>query len=176
MLFVKRISSLAIIILSLSFISACSDDLNPSSSDKRSNTGAISEDFSVTDNEGNLITLSEELTTNDAVLLYFTMWCTVCDSHMSSLRENVKPKYENVRYLLVDYVSANIPQSAGTQSAFGYRSETVIADTTHTLLAQYDGGMGKTIIIHKDMSILLNEDYKESRVAQILDSINNTSP
>lgn len=174
MSYVRQTASLLITLMALMTMSACSDDLNPSDQDNRSDAGAISEDFTVTDTEGNSITLSTELETNDAVLIYFTMWCPICDSHMSSIRENVKPQFENIRYLTVDYVSASTAQSASTQTSFGYRAETVIADTSHELLDLYDGGMGKTIIISQDMSILLNEDFKESRVEQILAAINTT--
>lgn len=159
---------------------ACNEDLNPSSKDERPGIQAGSEgnyvgqlavNFILADTEQAQINLNDELQTNDAVVLYFTMWCPLCDSHMSSLRKNVKADFPNVRFLMVDYVSGTLFQSRAAQLANGYASETVIADTQHQLLRQFAGTMGSTIVIQADRRILMNEDYKESKLRSILENL-----
>ena len=163
------------------FLMACNEDLKPSDTDKRPSVQAGSEgnyvgqlavDFSLENSLQESINLNDELQTNDAVVLYFTMWCPLCDSHMSSLRQNVKPDFPNVRFLIVDYVSGSLTQSRSAQLANGYASETVLPDTEHLLLTQFAGTMGSTIVIKADRSILMNEDYKESKLISLLANLN----
>ena len=145
---------LFVILIALA-LCACNDDLNPSDSDKRPAVEAGSEghqvgqtaiDFTITDTLDNTINLADELLANDAVVLYFTMWCPLCDTHMSSIRRNVKPNFPNVKFLVIDYVSGSVKQSVSAQLSNGYASETVIPDIDHLLLKQFDATMGSTII------------------------------
>jgi thiol-disulfide isomerase/thioredoxin len=100
------------------------------------------------------------------------MWCPLCDSHMSSIRQNVKSDYPNVIFLTVDYVSGSVNQSRSSQLANGYASETVIPDVSQALVKQFAGTMGSTIVIQSDNTILMNEDYKEGKLLQILNNLN----
>ena len=70
------------------------DDLVPSGSDKRpavvpGTTGPLvgqnAPDFTLPDTLGTSVTLSSVITTTGVkgAVLYFTMWCPICDSHMS---------------------------------------------------------------------------------------------
>lgn len=157
---------------------ACNEDLSPSSSDKRESiqvgssgnqVGQIAEDFSALDTQGNLLSLSDELANNDAVLLYFTMWCPVCDSHMSIIRETLKPNFPNINFINIDYVSGSADQASANQIANGYRSETVLADPSHALTDQFGGDMSVTIVINSENEILMNEGFKYSKVLEALD-------
>lgn len=155
-------------------LTAC-DDLNPSANDERApvdtsvvgaSEGQIAPDFSLFDTEGNPVTMSVELAGSDAVVLYFTMWCPICDSHMSHMRTRVIPNYPNVRFLIIDFVSGTVAQSRAEQEANGYTDLTVLADTTQEVLTLYQATMGTTVVIENAGSqgtIRMNEDYKDSK-------------
>lgn len=156
----------------------CSEDLSPSDSDKRvpiiagslgNQAGQVASDFSVLDTDGNLLSLSDELISYDAVLLYFTMWCPVCDSHMSAIREAIKTNYPGIHFINVDYVSGSIEQARINQISNGYRSETVVADPSHQLTNQFKGDMGVTVVINANNEILLNEGFRFNKVIDALD-------
>src|SRR5512140_1746850 len=94
------------------------DDINPSGSDKRPPAmpgtigpavGQNAPDFTLSDTLGGSLTLSSELTTTNTkgVVLYFTMWCPLCDSDMTAMR-NFFPAFPNVRFIAVDYVSGSV--------------------------------------------------------------------
>jgi peroxiredoxin len=160
---------------------ACNEDLTPDSKDLRpaveagsegNNVGQLAVDFTLDNTLEESINLFDELQANDAVVLYFTMWCPLCDSHMTSLRQNVKTEFPNVRFLVVDYVSGSLAQSRSAQLANGYASETVLPDTAQILVKQFAGTMGSTIVIRADRSILMNEDYKESKLLGVLADLN----
>lgn len=162
-------------------MAGCQEDLKPSDNDKRPSVqtgsvgnyvGQLAADFTVDTSVGDTLVLSDLLMSYDAVVLYFTMWCPLCDSHMSSIRQNVKSDYPNVIFLTVDYVSGSVNQSRSSQLANGYASETVIPDVSQALVKQFAGTMGSTIVIQSDNTILMNEDYKEGKLLQILNNLN----
>ena len=164
-------------------LSAC-DDLYPSGDDKRApvdtsvigpGVGQIAPEFSLFDTEGNTVTMSAELAAVDAIVLYFTMWCPVCDSHMSHMRTQVIPNYPNVRFLIIDFVSGTIEASRTAQEINGYTDLTVLVDDAQYVSGLYNGNMGITVVIDNDGgqgTILMNEDYKDSvKLTQTLDSL-----
>ena len=178
---ITHVSAVRVYILLLcSLLMACNEDLSPSDRDLRpavqsgtegNQVGQLALDFTLESTLDERINLLDELQASDAVVLYFTMWCPLCDSHMSSLRQNVKADFPNVRFLVVDYVSGTLAQSRSAQLANGYASETVLPDTSQLLVRQFAGTMGSTIVIRADRQILMNEDYKESKLTSILDAL-----
>lgn len=154
-------------------VSACSelsDDLNPSGADLRpdvqlgitgTQVGQYAPDFVLQDSLNNSVTLSSEYTGYSAVVLYFTMWCPICDSHMSYLRQYVVPNYPNVNFLIVDYVTGSVTAARQAQVANGYTDFTVLADVDQAVLDQYNGSMGTTIVIQNDSTVLMNEDFRD---------------
>src|SRR5512135_1424068 len=110
--FAKQCLLLVIVIL----IAGCggmADDLLPSESDKRpvvqSGTigpfvGQFAPDFTLSDTLGGTVTLSSTLTTTgvQGAVLYFTMWCPICDSHMSHMRSFEIPAFPGVGFYAVD--------------------------------------------------------------------------
>jgi len=164
-------------------LTAC-DDLYPSGDDKRtpvdtsvvgSRVGQIAPEFSLFDTEGNTVTMSAELASMDAIVLYFTMWCPICDSHMSHMRTQVIPNYPNVRFLIVDFVSGTIEASRIAQENNGYTDLTVLVDNIQHVSGLYEGTMGITVVIDNDGgqgTILMNEDYKDSvKLTTTLDAL-----
>ena len=161
-----------IIIFSLSGCQDFTDDLKPSSNDKRpavqnGSTGSqptqFAPAFSAIDTLGNNHTLNDELLLADAVVLYFTMWCPICDSHMAHIRSHLIPDFPNVKFLVIDYVTGSVSISRSAQLANGYASFTVLTDSDLTLFDTFKGGMGVTVVIDSTGTVKLNEDYKDGR-------------
>lgn len=173
-------SSKAFICLFALVIAGCGptkDDLIPSGSDKRQaiqqgSTGpAIGQnapDFSVSDTLGSMVTLSSAAPAHKGVVLYFTMWCPTCDSHMSYLRDFVIPANPGVVFYAVDYVSATVAEARNAEVSNGYAGSgfVVLADTAHVILNGYNGTMGTTVVIDKNGVIQMNEDLKNGAKLQ----------
>ena len=168
---------LVVAVLMVSFtLAGCDgimDDLVPSGEDKREDVvgGSMgtqvsqqSPDFSVLDTLGNSRGLYDELSQPDVtgVVLYFTMWCPICESHMNDLRSNVIPNFPTVKFFLVDYVSGSVASSLATQRAFGYTSIDTLVDSDQAVLDLYNATMGTTLVINSVGNIVeMNEDYKD---------------
>jgi len=173
-----RFTRLLFISLALFTLTGCLDDLTSDSKDKRTDTStggdnaAPALDFTELSTENETIQLSSELLNHDAVVLYYTMWCPLCDSHMSHMRNNIIDNYSNVRFLMVDYVSGTISQSRSSQVSNGYASLTVLADTDQSLVDQFNATMGTTVVIDDQNNILMNEDYKNgARLIDVLEAL-----
>ena len=148
------------------------DDLNPSGTDRRSTVmagsigsqvGQQAPEFTALDTVEVSHTLTDELTMADGIVLYFTMWCPICDSHMEHIRSNLIPDFPDIQFLIVDYVTGSVKASRATQISNGYSSMTVLADIDHSLLDAFKGNMGVTVIIDSEGIIKLNEDYKNGQ-------------
>lgn len=157
------------------------DDLLPSGEDKRpdvepgsvgTQVGQLSPDFNVQDTLDNSHMLSTELVSADAVVLYFTMWCPICDSHTSHMRSTIIPDFPNVRFFLVDYVSGSISASRAAQLSNGYATSTVLVDTHQTLFNLYNASIGTVVVIDSTGIVQMNEDYKDGvKLRQTLDAL-----
>ena len=161
------------------------DDLNPSSEDKRPpldesnigvtigpNEGQIAPDFSLFDTLGNTVTMSAELVDTDGIVLYFTMWCPICDSHMSHMRSQIIPNFPNVKFFFVDFVSGTIDASRTEQLNNGYADVTVLVDNTQHVKTLYEATMGTTVVIGSAGIVRMNEDYKDgTKLADTLSSL-----
>jgi len=171
--------------ISFIFLSACADvldDINPSGSDKRgdfdsstigSHPGETAADFSVFDTLNNTFVMSSELVGADAIVVYFTMWCPICDSHMTHMRSNIIPDYPNVKFYFIDYVSGLVSVARASQLDNGYATSTVLVDdSNHTVTDLYDATMGTTIVIDRNTIVQMNEDYKDgSKLKDVLDAL-----
>lgn len=164
-------------------LTAC-DDLNPSADDKRppvdtsvigASVGQIAPDFSLFDTEYNTVTMSAELVSYDGIVLYFTMWCPICDSHMDHMRKQVIPNYPNVRFLIIDFISGTVTDSRTAQEDNGYTDLTVLVDSIQEVQHLYDANMGTTVVIENAGShgiVRMNEDYKDSvKLTETLDAL-----
>jgi peroxiredoxin len=178
-----RFANIFLLLFLLMFIGACgsvSDDLNPSGADQRPPVqtgttgpavGQRATDFTLSDTLGNNITLSSVIPQVKGVVIYFTMWCPICDTHMSNMRSNVVPLYPRVRFFLVDYVSGSVADARNAQVSNGYAGPafTVLADTNQAVLGAYAATMGTTVVIDSTGIIRMNEDYKDGvRLTDIL--------
>src|SRR5512138_2719675 len=158
----------------------CGDNLLPSDDDKRpvvepggtgSSVGQQAPDFAVQDTNGTTVTLASSLAGRKGAVFYFTMWCPICDTHMSNMRSSVAPLFPDVNFFLVDYVSGSVAGAASAASANGYAGGvfTTLADVDHTLENNFQGTMGTTVVVGSTGVIRMNEDYRDgTRLLSIL--------
>lgn len=151
----------------------CQQDLMPSGDDTRDNAiPAVSPDFTVSLSDGSDFTLSSALTDHDAVVLYFSMWCPVCDEHMQHLRDSFVPAYPDVQFVLVDYVSDSISATYKNQRSAGYLDFLTISDHQNVLQNLFAGTMATTVVIDKNFSVRMAETFKTgAQLEQVLDSL-----
>lgn len=157
--------------LGLAGCDGISDDLNPSGDDRRpdvvagsigTQVGQQSPDFSLFDTLGNSRGLFAELALpKNGVVLYFTMWCPICDVHSSHMRAEVMPLFPDVSFFLVDYVTGSISASRSAQLANGYGDIETLVDADQLVFNLYNASMGTTIVVDKDGIVRMNEDYKD---------------
>jgi len=157
------------------------DDLAPDGSDRRPDVeqgvigpyvGQIAPDFTLQDTLYTGVTLSAELANADAVVLYFTMWCPICDSHMSHMRSTVIPQYPEVTFWFVDYVSGSVEVARAAQVSSGYADVTVLVDTDQNVLDDYVATMGTTVVVDRNGVVQMNEDYKDgTRLQSVLEAL-----
>ena len=180
-MFFNRVITLVFILTLSGCGGGMGDDLDPSSSDQRQQVEAgstgtqvsqVSPDFSITDSLSNPRTLSTELATVDAIVLYFTMWCPICDAHASDIRANIEPNFPTVRFFLVDYVSGTVSSSRATQLANGYGSSTVLVDIDDNVENLFNAYAGTTIVIDHSGVVRMNEDFKDGyKLRQVLEAL-----
>jgi peroxiredoxin len=146
------------------------DDLKPSGDDQRpvveagtigTQVGQQSPDFSMLDTLGNSRGLFAELATASGVVLYFNMWCPICDAHASHMRAQVMPDFQTVSFFLVDYVTGSVTNSRAAQLANGYADIETLVDTDQTVFNRYQASMGTTIVIDSTGIVRMSEDYKD---------------
>ena len=155
---------LLIAALLLVFLAGCGDlldDLNPTGVDKTSSIEQTAPDFNVYDIDNNPINLYAELDNPniDAVVLYFTMWCSICDAEMSHMQSDIIPDFSNVRFFAVDYHATTIAE-ANANEGNGWPLFTTLADIDNTIENLFNGGMATTVVIDSSRIVRMNETYK----------------
>jgi len=174
--------------LMLLLIAGCGgmmDDIVPSDKDKRpAITCGITgpdvcqnaSDFTLSDTLGNMVSLSSVVSTPGVrgTVIYFTMWCPICDMHMSNIRASILPNYPAVRFLIVDYVSSSVAMARNEELSNGYSGSgfTVLADTNQAVLDSFHATMGTTIVVDSAGVVRFNEDYKDgARLRSVLSAL-----
>ena len=167
-----------LIIAALLLLVGCQDNLNPSDKDMRptvqtgitgNQVGQYAPDFTLESTANVFHTLSSEYQSNDAVVLYFTMWCPICDSHMSHMRNTYVPNYPGVQFFIVDYVNGSVSVARTAQLDTGYSDMDVLADINQSVMDLYDGTMGTTIVVDRNGVVQMNQDYSDgSKLGQVL--------
>ncbi len=166
---IVKVLILGLVVL-LAGCSDISDDLDPSGKDRRSaveqnvpgpHVGQNAADFILSNTLGESVSLATELSGAKGVVLYFSMWCPICDSHMSHMRSYIIPVFPDVRFLVVDYVSGSVERSRAAQLSNGYAALNVLVDTDEAVLNQFNATMGTTVVIDSSGIVRMNEDYKD---------------
>ncbi|VAX03616.1 hypothetical protein MNBD_GAMMA20-1276 [hydrothermal vent metagenome] len=176
MSFARRLLAAALLFL-LAGCDSVMDDLSPSGEDRRpdvvlgsvgTQVGQIAPDFTLDDTQYTPHTLSTELSSARAVVLYFNMWCPICDTHANHMRQHIVPDFPNVRFFLVDYVSGSVSFSRSNQVASGYTDFTVLVPTSDSFIKRYQATMGSTVVIDANGQIVrMNEDYLDGNKLRI---------
>jgi len=181
-----RFSLLLVFLLALM---GCQEDLMPSGEDKRSVVaGSIGHlptqkiaDFTLPSTKGGDLSLSQLVNLDgsnaspvDAVVIYFTMWCSTCYDHTYSIAGEIEPAFngsKNIRYLLVDYVSGDINWAAQQLTAPAYSFFDILVDGNNSVQNQLHGSMGTTVIIDSQGIIHMNQNYNVVKVVEVLNGI-----
>ncbi len=180
-----RMTHLCLLLFLLFGCGGTMNDLAPSNKDKRPGvlcgiTGPevcqAAPDFTLSDTQGNMVTLSSVVSSPGVrgTVIYFTMWCPICDTHMSNIRSYILPNYPAVRFFIVDYVSGSVSAARDEEVNNGYSGSgfTVLADTHQTVLNRFHATMGTTIVIDSNGIVRLNEDFKDgSRLSSALSKL-----
>ena len=138
---------------------ACGDNLLPSGEDKRptiqagSSGGGVGQkapDFTVTDSNGTTVTLASSLAGHKGAVYYFTMWCPICDVHMSSMRSSIAPLFPGVNFYLVDYVSGSVsgPQTPAPPNAISVEVLPTWPALNLTLEINFKGTLETTVFVN----------------------------
>ena len=172
---------LVLFVLVLSGCKGLPNDLNPSGEDKStSTTTEVAADgetesqtigISVQTGLGETIDLDQALSGKKAIVLYFTMWCPICNGHTDKLINEVIPNYSNVSYYLVDYVSGTLSDSQISLESSGYEEAplTLLVDLEREIELKYKGTMGITVVLDANANVLMAEDLKDGvRLKEIL--------
>ncbi len=149
---------------SLLLLAGCSDtfdDLAPSDEDKRTGVEQNAADFTLANTLGENVNLATELSSARGVVLYFNMWCPICDAHLSDMRSYIIPKFPDVKFLVVDYVTGSVERSRAAQLSNGYAALEVLVDSDEAVLNQFNATMGTTVVIDGSGIVRMNEDYKD---------------
>jgi len=169
-----------LLLVALATLAGCGDNLFPSGEDKRPPVqpgttgpavGQQAPDFSAPDTGGAAVTLASALAARRGIVLYFTMWCPICDSHMSNMRSSVMPQFSGVGFYLVDYVSGAAAAAGSAAAAAGYAGGgfTILADVGQVMLGSYQATMGTTVVIDGSGTVRMNEDYQNgARLVAVL--------
>lgn len=162
----------------LVFATGCSN-LLPDGRDLRSqnagnraglSVGDHAPDFTLTDSDSNPVSLYTTLGGRPGVVLYFTMWCSICTAHTDEMLNTAMAQYPAVKFLLVDYVSASVQDMRTLKTSSGYDGSayTVLGDSSQAIMNSYAGTMGFTVVIDANRTIRMNEEYKKARLLPVL--------
>lgn len=191
-----RLNNLLVIVAAAAslLLAGCdNNNLLPSGEDKRKAVVAGSpgnqptqkiENFTLNDINGTEVTLYDYIASEgatsppDAIVIYFTMWCSICLTHMDHLYNDIRPIYDargNVEYLVLDFVSGTAGSSNNNALAYGFASTDfqILVDSGNAIQKQLGGAMGVTLVVDaSDGTILLNQEYGSgSRISEALDSL-----
>ncbi len=162
--------------LALLLAAACGvgDDLFPSSRDRRpaeptGAAGPVAVDFTLSTTTGGAVSLYSALGAAPGVILYFTMWCPICDDHMTHLRYTVVPAFPDVPVLIVDYVSGSVAQARAAQLQTGWDVPefTVLADVGAVVEARFAAPMG-VAVVDRDHVVRMSGEYDWTRLQAVL--------
>lgn len=174
-----------IVLLTLVGCSGIMDDLNPSGTNKvpavvpgttGPGVGQNAPDFTISDTLGSSVNLATAMTGTGVkgVVLYFTMWCPLCDTHMSHMQDSVIPFFPDVVFFAVDYVSGTVTDARNAELSSGFSGSRfhVLADIGAQVALEYNATMGTTVVIDRTGVIRMNEDFKDgSRLTATLTAL-----
>jgi peroxiredoxin len=161
------------------------DDLWPSGRDRRPPVekgsigpavGQVAPDFTRPDTQGAEHGLYATLATAPGVILYFNMWCPICDAHLQDLQAQAIPAFPDVPVWAVDYVSGSVADSrnAQLQAGWGGAPFTFLVDAGAGLESFYQASMAM-VVIGADHVVRYNGSYDWGRLQPVLANL-GTAP
>jgi peroxiredoxin len=167
----------------LVLLSGCgvSGDLLPSGADRRPAVvpgsvgpavGQVAPDFTLPDLAGNPVSLHATLASARGAVLYFTMWCPICDAHMSDLRSNALPAFPAIPVFVIDYVSGSVAGARASQAASGWDVPgfTYLADLDASVERFYGAPMA-VVVVGGDRVVRMNGEYSWPRLKAVLEAL-----
>lgn len=160
------------------FATGCSN-LVPDGRDLRSqnstgrgglSVGDKAPDFTLTDSDGIASNLYATLSGRPGVVIYFTMWCSICTAHTDEMLNTAMAQFPTTKFLLIDYVSGSVQDMRTLKTSSGYDGTgyTVLSDANQAVMNSYAGTMGFTVVIDSNRTIRMNEEYKKTRLLAVL--------
>ena len=157
------------------------DDLFPSGTDQRPPVvpgvtgpavGQVAPDFALPDVAGGTVSLYATLGSARGAVLYFTMWCPICDSHMSDMQTQAMPAYPDIPFFALDYVSGSVEAARSAQSATGWSDTrfTVLADVGASVEGFYQAPMA-VVVVDRDHLVRMNGEYSWPRLQTVLEAL-----
>lgn len=157
------------------------DDLFPSGADERPAVvpgtvgpavGQLAPDFTLANVAGGTVSLYATLGSARGAVLYFTMWCPICDSHMGDMQGHVMPAFPDIPFLALDYVSGSVDAARSAQAASGWgtTSFTVLADVGAPVERFYQAGMA-VVVVDRDHVVRMNGEYTRSKLQAVLEAL-----
>jgi hypothetical protein len=134
--------------------------------------GQTAPDFTLPDTLGAPVTLSGLLTGRRAAVLYFVMWCPICDADLSDMLDRLIPGFPDVEFVAIDYVSGGVAQARASQLASGWGGDAfvVLADVGATWKDFYSRDMG-VVVVDAGRVVRMNQDYSGPRVQALLEAL-----
>jgi peroxiredoxin len=157
------------------------NDLFPSGADKRPPVvpgtvgpavGQTAPDFTLPSVAGGTVSLYGALASAPGAVLYFTMWCPICDSHMSDMQTWVIPAWPDVPFFAIDYVSGSVTEAANAQVASGWGTTRfqVLADVGASVEGFYQAPMA-VVVVDRNHVVQLNGEYTRERLTAVLGAL-----
>lgn len=156
------------------------DDLFPSRVDQSGGAagttgpavGQTAPDFTLPDTLGGTATLSQVVAGQRGAVLYFVMWCPICDAHLSHMLDVEIPAYPDVAFVAIDYVSGSVAQARASQvdSGWGGTAFLVLADLGAQVEAFYSRPMG-VVVVDRDRVVRMNEEFDGARLDAVLEAL-----
>ena len=171
--------------LALAGCGGMADDLFPSGRDLSGGAagttgpavGQTAPDFTLPAAAGGEVTLSETLAGARGAVLYFTMWCDICDRHMSDMERELFGPFPDVRFLALDYVSGSVADAAQAELNAGW------ADRGFTTLVDVDAAQARyfktymaVVVLDRDRVVRYRGEYLGADVRAVLEALPAGAP
>ena len=174
---IKRVDTMNIIrvftVLSLFYVFSCSDT---ATGPEENFPDAI--DFSLTDIDGNLFTLSD-FYDGVIVLNFFASWCGPCQEEMPKLEKNIWKIYENQNVMVI---GIDLIEDLGVVKLYAVNNMLtfrIVIDMSGDIFASYAGGSTVTnvpynVIIDTNQKIRYSETgYNENVMITLIEELLN---
>ncbi len=146
-------------------------DLFPDSTDLRTQNGAnfsgvgdIAPEKALYFADSSVSSLYTETSSFRGVVLYFTMWCSLCNAHADYIVLNLIAANPDIRFILVDYVSGTLAATKSAAIANGYYNSTgVVSDNSGGLSKTFAGTMGTVVVLDSANTVRMNEDFRDGQ-------------